>query len=285
MPGHGRDDRPVAPLVVARDPPRQARVEGNGSGDGLGRDRERRTVPVRALPTLLLDGGDERGEPVVGLAPRVQPRGHPRRHGVGAVGEDLDPPEGGPLAREPRLLVRGQGRHGVGEHRVAAVLHPRGAGVVGLPGEVEAVAPVRPDLASDADGGATVDQVPALLDMQLDEALDPVVESPRLVPVAGRQASRAEGVGQEDAVPVPQLPRRRPVHRPGGEPRAQAGQAEPRPLLLREDAHPDRLVRHEAALAEHVDRRQPRHDTERPVVRPAVQHRVEVRPGEHALPR
>ena len=54
-------------------------------------------------------------------------------------------------AGEPGLLVGGERGHRVGQHRVAAVLHARRAGVVRLAGEVEPVAPVRPDRAGHAD--------------------------------------------------------------------------------------------------------------------------------------
>ena len=70
-------------------------------------------------------------------------------HGVGAVGLDLRP---GRTSRagpdEPGLLVarraRSSRRSSIGS---LPVLHPRRAGVVGPPGEVEAVAAVRPDAA------------------------------------------------------------------------------------------------------------------------------------------
>ena len=69
--------------------------------------------------------------------------------------------------------------------------------------------------------------------------------------------------------------------RAGGQPRAEAGQPEPRALLLGEHRHPDRPGRREAALAQRVDRRQRRDHAERAVVRPTVEHRVEVRAGQH----
>ena len=53
----------------------------------------------------------------------------------------------------------GQGGRGVRQHRVAPVLHPGGAGVVGLAGEVEAPSAVRPDLARQPDRGVAVHQV------------------------------------------------------------------------------------------------------------------------------
>jgi hypothetical protein len=76
---------------------------------------------------------------------------------------------------------------------------------------------VRPDLAADADGRTSVDEVAALLDVQLDVRRH-----------VGEQARRpALGhVAEGHAVAVAQLARLLPGRRPGREPRAQAGDAE-----------------------------------------------------------
>ena len=71
--------------------------------------------------------------------------------------------------------------------------------MVGLAGEVEAVAPVRPDLAGHPDRRAAVDQVAALLDVQLDERPDarpaapgppPSTTSSSATPSRSRSAAR-----------------------------------------------------------------------------------------------
>ena len=257
-------------------------VEGDRAGHGLGSDGQRGAVAARAVVGLALDGADQLGERVVGRGPGVQPRGHQRRHGVGAVGLDRDPAERGALARQPGLLAGGEGGHRVGEHRVVPVLHARGAGVVGLPGEVEAPAPVRPDLARQADREVAVDEVAALLDVQLDEGADPIERQQ-----AGGRVEPGVGdrVAEEDTVAVAQLACLGPGRRAGDQARAEAGAAEARALLLDEDADPDRSRGREAAVAQHVDRRQRRHDAQRAVVRTAVEDRVEVRAGEDARPR
>ena len=276
--GLRRDHRPVAGLVVAGDRAAQGRVEADGAGDRLGGhlsdvpSRPARSAACRSIVATSV------GQRLRRLAPRVEPGGHPRGHGVGAVGRGLDPAERRPLAGQPGLLVGRQRGHRVGQHRVAAVLHPRRAGVVGLPGEVESVAPVRPDPARHPDRRVPVDEVAALLDVQLDEAADRSRPA-RAGRCSGSRPAAAIASTQPHAVPVPQLAGPR-TGRAGRQPRAEAGQPEAGALLLDEHRHPDRPRRPEAALPQQVDRRQRRDHAERPVVRPAVEHRVEVRPGQ-----
>ena len=254
-------------------------VEGDRPGDRLRGDGQCGAVATGALVGLASDGLDQLREGVVGGGARVEPGGDEGRDGVGAVGLDREPPEGRALPGQPGLLVGGESGHRVGQHRVAPVLHARRAGVVGLPGEVEAPPAVRPDLAGEADGDVAVDEVAALLDVQLDERADAVQgEQP------GRRVEPGVGdrVGEEHPVAVPQLARGVPGRRAGDQARPEAGPAEPRALLLDEHADADRPVGLEAAPPELVDRRQRGDHAQRAVVRASVEDRVEVRPGEDA---
>ena len=252
----------------------QVGVEGDRSRDRLGGhlDRACRRARRARSPAGRSSRPARRARPPTSTARPARPS---TRDGTALVplGVTSTRPNVARSTGQPGLLVRGQRGHRVGEHRVGAVLHPRRAGVVGLAGEVEAVAPVRPDLAGHPDRGTAVDQVAALLDVQLHEHPD-AVQQPG--------AAALDDLLERHAVPVPQHPRLVPRHRAGRQPRAQAGQPEPRPLLLDEHRHPDRPGRHDPARPQLVDRRQRRDHAERPVVRPAVQHRVEVRPGQHA---
>jgi hypothetical protein len=273
--GLGGDHRPARRTSEAGS---EVRVEGDGAGDGLRGDGERRPVAVGAVVRLPLDRLHEGRKGLVGRRTRVEPGGHERRDGVGAVGLDGDAAEGGALTGDPGLLVGRERGHGVGQHRVAPVLHAGGAGVVGLARELEAPPSVRPDPAGQSDGHVAVDEVAALLDVELDEGADPVEvhQAARRV-----QSGGADRVGEEDAVPVAELLRLLPRRGAGDQPRAEAGAPEPRPLLLDEDADADRAVRLEAPGPQGVDGCERGRHAQRAVVRTAVEDRVEVRPGEH----
>ena len=170
----GRDDRPAAGPGPAIRAARSASKATDADTDSAVTVSAVPSRSARSAPCRSISRDAASSSVVVGGAARVEPGGHPRRHRVGAVRRDLDPPERRPLPGEPGLLVGGQRGHRVGQHRVVPVLHPGGAGVVRLAGEVEAAAAVRPDLAGHADRRVAVDQVAALLDVQLDEAADPV---------------------------------------------------------------------------------------------------------------
>ena len=176
-------------------------------------------------------------------------------------------------------LFGGEGGHRVAEHRVVPVLHPGGAGVVRRPGEVEAVAAVRPDPARHPDRRVAVHQVAALLDVQLDEAADPVQPGgpaqggargrrppsrpPRRTPSRSRSRSAASGV-------IAPLARREPRQAiPKRDPSSSANARHPRPGGS--GAPPARGA---------VDRGQRGDHAQRPVVRPAVEDGVEVRAGQ-----
>ena len=170
-PRHGRDHRPVA---RRRDALGQLVVEVHRGRDRLRSDLERRAVTFGALVREAVDLRQHRVEGVRRLCASVEPGGDPRRDGVGAVGVHVDASERRPLPGDACLLVRRERRHRVAQHRVVAVLHARGAGVVRLAGEVEAPATVRPDPARRGDGHVAVHEVAALLDVQLDEGADAV---------------------------------------------------------------------------------------------------------------
>ena len=72
------------------------------------------------------------------------------------------------------------------------------------------------------------------------------------------------------------------AERAGQQPGAEAGDAEPRPLLLREHGHPEWTRGYETAGAEQVDRRERGDHAERTVVRTAVGDGVEVATGHDA---
>ena len=137
--------------------------------------------------------------------------------------------------------------------------------------DVHAVAAVRPDRRRHPDSRVAVDEVTALLDVELDvdAHVAQQVRRPALDDVAERHA-----------VTVAQLARVVPGEPPRGEPGSQAGKGKPRPFLLGEHSDAQGSRRLEPALPEHVDGGQGAHDTERTVVRPTVPHRVQVATGQ-----
>ena len=281
MAGLGRDDRPVAALVVARrSGAARSASKATDAGDRLGGDRQRGAVAPGALGRLPLDLVDQRRPSAASVEQRASSQAV-TRDGTALVplGVDVDPAEGRALAGQPGLLVGGQRGHRVGQHRVVPVLHPGGAGVVGLAGEVEAVAAVRPDLAGHPDRRAAVDEVAALLDVQLDEACRPSGQQ-RPAEAGSSPATPSRRAG--DAVAVAQLARLRPSESrrsPAASPRQASPNREPSSST--NTATPIGRAGTNPALAQQVDRRQRGHHAQRAVVRPAVEHRVEVRAGQH----
>ena len=67
---------------------------------------------------------------------------------------------------------------------------------------------MRPDLAGQPDGDVAVDEVAALLDVQLDEGADPIEGEQAL---RGVEAGVGDRVGEEDTVAVAQLRAPRPT--------------------------------------------------------------------------
>ena len=168
------------------------------------------------------------------------------------------------------------------EHGVLALGERGGAGVVGLTGHVDPPAAVRPDVAADTDGVAELDQAAALLDVQLDERADP---GERLVVAAeaGRVAAGApHRLGHRHAVVVGEAAGPVGPQRPGDDPRARAGDAEPGALLVGEVDDPHGPGRGEAVVPQLVDRREGTDDPERAVEGATVGHRVEVRADDDA---
>src|SRR5262249_9477913 len=138
-----------------------------------------------------------------------------------------------------------------------------------------------PDPARHPDRRSPVHEVPALLDMQLDEATDLLRSQPGLR-ILDLQPARDHRVVEPYAVSVPQAAGLLPGGRTDREPRPETRQPETRTLLLDEARGPDRPRRTESLLAEHLHGREPGHHPERPIVRSSVQHRVQVRPRDHA---
>jgi hypothetical protein len=165
---------------------------------------------------------------------------------------------------------------GVVEHRVATIVQRSCAGVVGFAREVQSPPAVRPDRAAHADGG--LERAP-LFDVQFDEDAD-ALEELRVRADQGRvQALGRHGLGPAHAVAVAQVAGPGRVDRAGHQPRPEARDAEPRALLLGEDPNAQGAAGRHTALAQQVDRRQRRHDAQRPVEGAAVRHRVQVAAG------
>ena len=150
--GLRRDDRPVAALVVAR---RSAR---RGPGSKSTAPETDSAVTVSDVPSRSARSSACR---VIVATRSARASSLSHRASIQAVtAEGTELVELGVVSTRPKvarcpatpgLLVGGERRHRVGQHRVRAVLHPRRAGVVGLAGDVEAVAPVRPDPARHPD--------------------------------------------------------------------------------------------------------------------------------------
>jgi hypothetical protein len=231
----------------------QRRLEVHHRRHGFGDHLDRGAVPLGALGGQPGDPRQQRlqGRLVGGAG--IQPGHHHRRYGVGPVRLDREATEGGPGTRQPGLLVGGQRRHRVRQHRVVPVLHRGGAGVVRLPGEGEAEPTVRPDRRGHADRGALVHERPALFDVELDEGRHPVGQRRRAD--AGRVGpGRRQGGPQRDAGPVRQREGRVGGERADRHARAETGHPEPGPLLLDERGHADGDRRLEAVGPQQVDR-------------------------------
>ena len=200
---------------------------------------------VRSVHDSSVDRARHRGDvghdgphPLGVLAAGVQPGRDVRRDGVDAVRGDVHLAAGGDGVVALGRGAGGQHDAGEGEHRVVAVGEPGGARVVGPAGQVEAPAAVRVDRGADGDGPAQVDQRPALLDVQLDERADPA-QRLRVGPQR-RVARPRDGLGHRDAVGVGEPGGPLGGERAGEDPRARAGDAEPRALLVAEAGHAER---------------------------------------------
>ena len=174
--------------------------------------------------------------------------------GVGGVGLDGDPADGGVRAGQPGLLVGRQHRVGVGQHRVVPVGHPGGAGVVGLAGEARAATgraarsrwPRRPGVRRPAPGPARCAARRTRRCRASRSRIGPELAGVEL----GLGHGRRPGVTPSRST---RAGRGRRVERAGQQPRAQAGHAEPGALLLGERGDAERPGRGRAALAQQVD--------------------------------
>ncbi len=273
MAGAGPEHRHAQRILAAENPAQpvaERLVEAGRPGPGLLGDGR---PEVRGAGAQLLHGRAHLG--LVGAA-AVQPAGHVAGDRVDAAGRDGHLPDRGDAPTQLRGLAGAENEVGIAEHRVAPVLQPGGARVVGLPREVEAPPAVRPDVAGHCDGYAQVDQAPPLLHVQLDERAHPAQRL--LVPAhrLGVSAGGDESVRHTDAVGIgePQRPFR--CHRPGDHPRPRAGDPEPGPLLIHEVDHRQRARRRDPRGPQRVDGGEGGDDTEGSVIRPAVRDRVEV---------
>jgi hypothetical protein len=177
--------------------------------------------------------------------------------------------------------------------------------VIGLTGEVEPPAPVRPNRARHANcclparAGNPSNCLPAaghpsrlrtvagrsyrwrgvlngqrspLLDVKLHESADSVKGF--VVPAEfGRiPAGGGQRLGQGDAIAVPQSGRPFGGHRPGDDPAARAGDAEAGAFLIDEIDDADRPGRPETGRLQGLDRGQRADHTQRSVERPAIRN-------------
>ena len=192
------------------------------------------------------------------------------------LGRDGDLADGGQAA--PLLGGGPGGQHGVrvADHRVAAVRQPGGAGVVGLAGEVDPPAAVRPEAGADGHRVAGVDQRPALLDVQLDESADPARVSSSRPSSLGLPGRRRIASAMRDPVGVGQPAGPVRVQLPGDDPGPGAGDAEPGALLVGEVDDGDRPTGREPVVPQGIERGEGADHAQRPVEGAAVGHRVQV---------
>jgi hypothetical protein len=165
------------------------------------------------LGDLGHDGAD--GGLVVGAG--VQPGPHPVGDRVDRVRLDPHPSHGRDPAAARAVASAASTTAAWRSIGIVAVLHPRGAGVVGPTGQLEPPAPVGPDRAADADRPRRGRPAPALLDVQLDERAD----APDHL---GSGRSRRVATGPHAAPPRASRRRRRSAPGPG---RARAGRSAP----------------------------------------------------------
>ena len=151
-----------------------------------------------------VDGFHQGGGDLVLRVAQVDPQVHPGRDDVGAAGNGLQPAHRGPGVP---VLAAGvpDGHHhlGGGDHRVPAVLHEGGSGVVSLARDGQFPPAVAQDGRANRHGLVQVDQAPALFHVQLNEdaqLLQRLVvgaDEPRILSVGRRHV----GVGVAVLVP------------------------------------------------------------------------------------
>ena len=173
--------------------------------------------------------------------------------------------------------MRSSRQHGLGRGGggVAPQMHRRGAGVAGdaLEGGFQ------PQLGGDAghhpDRQLLGLEHRPLLDMGLDIGQDLAGPTRRLADLGRIQPETAQGLGQGDApfVAELQLGRLDPLHDGAA---AQHGGGEARALLVAEGDHLDGERQPLALGGQGLDRLDPQHDPQRPVIAAAVVHGVDV---------
>ena len=235
---------------------------------------------------VVHDGGDVRDDRLDGVgvgAAGVEPAGDGTRDGVDAAGDDGDLADGGDA---PVGLGGAAGRDDGGgepDHRVLAVLQGRRAGVVGLAGDVDAPAPMGPDVAADADGGAAIDEVPALFDVEFDEGANAGEGLGVWAEGVGVATGVGEGLGHGDPVAVPEGAGPVGVEHSGEQSGTRAGDPEPRALFVDEVDDGQGPVGAVTPFAEDIDGEQAGDDTEGTIEGPAIGHRIQMRPGDDGL--
>jgi hypothetical protein len=156
--------------------------------------------------------------------------------------------------------------------------------VVPLPGDAELPAAVAQDRGADSHWLVQVNQPPALLHMQLHkqaqllEGLVIGADEPGILPVRGSDV----GIGVAVRVLEPAGLVR--VQFTGQQPGTQAGDAEPRALLLGKNSDGQRPAGAEPAGLQDIDGDQRRSDTQRTVVRAAARNGIEVAAGRNSVP-
>jgi hypothetical protein len=178
------------------------------------------------------------------------------------------PPPGGEDGRRER------------QHRVAPVDEPGRAGVVARTGERQRPAAVRPDRRGDAQRRVQLGQGTALLDVQLEEHPDPRQRLGVATERGGIDARSRHRGSHRHARRVAQPTRSVRVERTGEQSASGTGHPEAPALLVGEDDDGERAYGRHAPRAEQVDREQRRDDAERPVVRAATRHAVEMAAGD-----
>ena len=285
VPGARAEQRRVG--EYAAQPLHESRVEGRGRGPRLLGGRRRRAP--RRRPDVL-----DRARTASSLgAAGVEPGRDVARDGVDAARAARRTLPTVATHPGPTAYDRG-GVDDVGEaeHGVAAVLDAGGAGVVGLAGDVDAPAAVRPDVGADGDGAGRVGEVVAA-----------VGASARALPCSTCSSTKRP-MRRTASSSRPRVSGSRPAPRhasaietPSASVSARARSASRAPVMMREPAQatpkrapssstklttPSGTSGSTPRLAQRVDGREGADDPERAVEGAAVGHGVEVRADDDA---
>jgi len=118
------------------------------------------------------DAADDRVDNCLVGPAGVEPSRDSHRDRVRAVRLDMHSAEGRDSAMRSSDLANTKYRSSEWQHRVAAIYHQRGAGVICLALKGKPPPPVWPDVRADPNRCVDVDQCTALLDVQLNENTD-----------------------------------------------------------------------------------------------------------------